>query len=346
MNDSTLETLNKVVRYLHFDPRATKRIHTVATLSQDTGIPYPTLQKVMVNKVFESLFMRDQLGGIILSNVTPDFLIEKIDLDTPYTPVYTCNDPSHTHNMNDKPASPQNQKPVKSTPTKFNTDWYDREALNSILHGAKWNELIALGQVEPYKAPVSGNKTHIFNQYRNAANVILRTLDLLSAKDPAEKAKEILTDPIEFPILQRILQARQTDHVADTPEEITAPVGNYVPQPNIPSDIATVMCPRMRKYYTTLAMGRKPMREEDPNKRTISDLCEFLRAPQEETIKPGCPAVVWRDQQYDKEEIAFCLEQLKDVSAPNSLTIGKDRNVDFEMLKIELQDALNGGTFI
>jgi hypothetical protein len=231
---------------------------------------------------------------------------------------------------------------------KFNTDYYDKDALTHILHVAKWNELLLLGHAEPRKAPIAGNKSHIYNQYRNVANVILRTLDLLSAKDPAEKAKEILTDPDEFPPLPKIIRNRQTDHVPDTVEAITADVvtspAKYVPQVSVP-DPATVMCPRMRAHYLELSLGRVPFMEQNPNTRSISDLAQFLRAPQEETIRPGCPAVVWRGQQYDKDEIAYCLERLDDTTAPNDITIKEHGDVDFELLKIELHDALNGGTY-
>lgn len=204
----TLETLNTLCRFIHFDPNAKKGILTKEQLSIRTGIGYNKLARLMNDPKFAVLFDENVLGSIVLSGEVPAFLDEYIDLATPYVPVTTCNDPSHTAGQ--KSQTPQMQHKPKIYHTKF----YSEQTLNALLSDEGRQILEALLR-EPNPVKPGKDQTHTWWQLQNLVNYIQTVLDLVKSPDPAVKAKEIIDEPDKFPPLGIITGSESISQPAD-----------------------------------------------------------------------------------------------------------------------------------
>jgi len=215
INKTTLETLNKVARYMHFDDRMKGKVHTVASLSIELHIPYPTLAGVLTERRFAPVFTRNMLGGLCLSGEIPEFLVEFIDFETPYKPEYHCDEPSHTHN-----TTPQNGRVKTAQPKKHNAEYIEPKLVRKYLGAEKLQAFFDMVN-RGYHKPTG--KDDPYWEWVNFVNTLSVVLTLLINKDPEAKLAELVDKPEVFnekaPTVVKGIQAtyEETKNVNEQP---------------------------------------------------------------------------------------------------------------------------------
>jgi hypothetical protein len=122
----------------------------------------------------------------------PDFMRDKIDFDTPYVPVYRCDDPNHT-TATRSVATPQTH--TKSQTKKHNADYIDPKIIRKYLSEERMQDFVDMLN-RNYHKPTG--KDDPYWEWVNLANTLSVVLALLINKDPEAKLAELVDKPEVF----------------------------------------------------------------------------------------------------------------------------------------------------